>query len=128
MENFFASLADLPLYEAEAPFERRMKVVFDDPESNLPFSVGQFIFEPGQSGPAHAHETEIEIYIVLSGKGTITFNNEESYPLTPEHMIYVPPKTLHETVNTGDEQLVFYGVFVSPVDLNGMVKNLRKVS
>ena len=114
MENFFANLDELPLYEAEAPFERRMKVVFDDPENNLPFSVGQFIFEPGQSGPAHMHETEIEIYIVLSGKGTITFNNEKSYPLTPDHMIYVPPKTLHETVNTGDEKLVFLRCFCRP--------------
>jgi mannose-6-phosphate isomerase-like protein (cupin superfamily) len=128
MENFFVNLKELPVYEADAPYERRMKVVFDDPESDLPFSVGQFIFEPGQSGPPHMHETEIEIYVVLSGEGTITFNNEKSYPLTPDHIIYVPPKTLHETVNTGNEQLVFYGVFVAPIDLNGMVKNLRKVS
>ena len=85
-------------------------------------------FEPGQSGPPHMHDTEIEIYIVLSGAGTITFNNDKSYPLTPDHMIYVPPKTLHETVNTGNAKLVFYGIFVPAIDLNGMSKCLRNVS
>jgi mannose-6-phosphate isomerase-like protein (cupin superfamily) len=128
MESFYVNLEDLPVYEADTPHERRMRVVFDDPASNLPFSVGQFILKPGQNGPPHKHEKEIEIYIVLSGEGKITFDNKKTYRLTPDHMLYVPPKILHETVNTGATDLVFYGVFVAPVDLNGMATTWNKVS
>ena len=76
----------------------------------IPSSVGEFIFKPSHKGPPLQHETEIEIYIVTQGKGQITFDNKRNYALKPNHMLYVPSKTLLETVNTGEEDLVFYGV------------------
>lgn len=127
MDNFYAKLDELQTYQAEAPFERRMKVVFNDPKNNLPFSMGQFILAPGQKGPAHSHETEIEIYIVLSGQGQITFDNKDTYSLNPDSVLYVPPGVLHETLNTGQEDLVFYGVFVAPINLDAMVGSWKKI-
>ena len=128
MDKFNVNLDDLPVYEATTPHQRKMKVVFNDPNNNLPFSVGQFILKPGQKGPPHQHETEIEIYIVLQGEGRITFENKKVYDLKPNHMLYVPPRTLHETVNTGKEDLIFYGIFVPPIDLNSMTATWKKVS
>lgn len=51
---------------------------------------------------------------MLGGEGKITFDNKKTYSLTPDHVLSVPSKILHETVNTGVADLAFYGVFVTP--------------
>jgi mannose-6-phosphate isomerase-like protein (cupin superfamily) len=128
MNKFHINLDNLQEFEAPPPYTRTMKIIFDgtsDPSCH--FSAGQFRLKPGQKGPAHKHEKEIEIYIVLQGKGKITFNNETIFPLSPKDMVYVPPKTLHETVNTGNDDLMFYGIFIPPVNLSEITASWTKL-
>lgn len=100
------------------PFSRYAKVILDHniiPET--PLSLGFFRFEPGQTGPKHYHENEVEIYITISGHGEVMVGNEK-IDMKPGTIVYVPPKVQHQTKNTGNTDLEFYGVFSPSVDLS----------
>lgn len=128
MSHYHVNFDEIPEFEAPEPFTRTMKILFEKNEGlNRPFSAGLFKLKPGQKGPAHEHETEIEIYIALQGKGTVTFNHETQYVLSPTNMLYVPPKTIHETVNDGSEDLLFLGIFIPPVELATICQNWKRI-
>ncbi len=100
------------------PFSRYAKVILDHntiPET--PMSLGFFRFKPGQTGPKHSHETEVEIYITISGHGEVMVGNE-TVDMKPGIIVYVPPQVQHQTKNTGNTDLEFYGVFSPSVDLS----------
>ena len=127
MSKFATNIDDIPEFIAPSPYTRSMKILFDQiDDPDRPFSAALFKLQPGQKGPAHKHSTEIEIYIALQGKGTVTFNNETVYTLSPKHVLYIPPKTTHETVNDGSEDLIFFGIFVPPVKLSDICKDWQK--
>ncbi len=118
MSQYYVNLDTLKEFEAPAPYQRTAKIVFDQADDpTLPFCAGTFRLKPGQKGNPHTHDKEIEIYVVLQGEGTVTFNNE-TYPLSPRCMLYVPANTEHETVCTGDEDLVTMALFVPPIDFS----------
>lgn len=105
---------------APEPFKRYMRVVFDHHiVENSPISLGYFRLEPGQFGPKHTHNNEVEIYITIKGKGKVNVGNEV-VEMTPGTIIYVQPKIEHQTFNTGESDLEFYGVFSPSVDFTEM--------
>jgi glucose-6-phosphate isomerase len=67
-------------------------------------------------GHYHAWRPAAEYYLGLSGEGIILLEDEESgdcwtLPLAPHCAAYVPGHAAHRTVNTGEESLVFLGVY-----------------
>jgi len=74
-------------------------------------------YEAGGVGPAHEHESEVEVFFGLRGLGEIVFLGK-AHRLEPGVAIYVPPKTEHLTKNVGDEDLEFVCFFAPAVDLS----------
>jgi mannose-6-phosphate isomerase-like protein (cupin superfamily) len=106
---------------APEPYTRFVKVIFNHHTINgSPLSLGFFRLEPGQSGPKHIHQTEVEIYIVLAGKGTVFIGNE-TVEMTSGSILYVPPLVEHQTYNTGQSDFEFYGVFAPSTDFSEML-------
>ena len=60
---------------------------------------------PGGHTPHHAHNFEHENF-VLEGEGTVTVG-QETHPIKPGYVAYVPPGVKHQYVNTGDTPLKF---------------------
>ena len=58
--------------------------------------------DPGSSSNPHSHEESEEVFFVLSGKGEIHVGDEH-VEATPGTLVYVPPRTRHQIVNTGQE-------------------------
>lgn len=127
-------LSELAGYFAdEAAYARRLAekdsllytVVAVEPESGpgalhyaiarlMPGRIGQEYFLT--KGHFHAWRAAAEYYIGLSGHGLMLLENEEgtdSYtvPLRPNAAVYVPGHTAHRTINTGDEPLVYLGIY-----------------
>ena len=101
---------------APALYNRYAKAVFDHSIiEETPLSIGFFRLEPGQSGPKHLHKNEVEIYIIITGKGIVLLGEEE-VELHPGTVVYVPPQAQHQTFNTGSSDLEFYGVFSPGID------------
>lgn len=67
-------------------------------------------------GHMHTWRDAAEVYIGLSGEGAMLLEDESvegsrMVMLQANTVVYVPGNTAHRTVNTGDEPLVYLGVY-----------------
>ncbi|MFZ5944743.1 MAG: cupin domain-containing protein [Bacillota bacterium] len=112
--------AKLIEYKAPEPYTRYAKIFFDDvtiPGAHM--SIGLFRFEPGQKGPKHVHEEEVEVYYCLKGKGVVVVDQEE-FVLEPNSALYIPPKAYHETKNISEEDFEFLGIFAPAINMDNI--------
>ena len=85
----------------------------------LPIHVQVWELEPGTSEGGHTHPSDDpadnweELYYVLSGAGTITFDGE-SRPIEPGDAVLVPADVDHGVEVSGDEPLRFLLIFGKP--------------
>jgi glucose-6-phosphate isomerase len=93
-----------------------------DGEGDLHCGLG--ILQPGlvgdeyflTKGHLHTWRDAAEIYIGLSGKGAMLLEDEgggccRMVLLQQNSVVYVPGHTAHRTVNTGDDPLVYLGIY-----------------
>ena len=105
-------------YSASGPNNRHAKLIFDQRTiKGAPISMALFRFEPGQTGPAHHHDTEVEVYYGMQGAGSVILDEVE-HRLAPHSALYIPPGKTHETRNSGSEDFVFLAVFGPALDLD----------
>jgi mannose-6-phosphate isomerase-like protein (cupin superfamily) len=69
-------------------------------------SLAEARLPPGARTTAHYHRQTEEIYYILTGKGDMTIG-DENQTVGPGDAIAIPPKMIHQIVNTGAEPLVF---------------------
>ncbi len=65
-------------------------------------------------GHFHAWRPAAEVYLGLRGHGLMLLEDEREsrvVPLMPQTAVYVPGHTAHRTINTGDEPLIYLGVY-----------------
>ena len=62
--------------------------------------VGTSTVEPGNSSNAHAHDVNEEVFYCVSGSGKMIVDGEE-HEYTPGTVVYCPPGSVHQVVNTG---------------------------
>ncbi len=79
-----------------------------------PGSIGDEYFLT--KGHMHTWREAAEVYIGLSGQGAMLLEVEADGSsrmvlLQPNSVVYVPGHTAHRTINTGDEPLVYLGVY-----------------
>ena len=90
------------------------------------FHCGLGVIHPGRVGDeyfmtrGHMHERREapELYVGLRGKGMMLMQHEDgtgnrTAELAGECLVYVPGHTAHRTVNTGDEPLVYLGIYAA---------------
>ncbi|MDB5035428.1 MAG: hypothetical protein JWQ98_2669 [Chlorobi bacterium] len=93
-----------------------------DGDGDLHYGIGRIM--PGRigdefymtKGHLHAWRPAAEVYIGLSGSGTMMMEDEATgesalLPLEPNGIVYVPGRTAHRTINTGSEPLTYIGIF-----------------
>jgi mannose-6-phosphate isomerase-like protein (cupin superfamily) len=64
--------------------------------------------DPQGATPPHFHDCE-EVILIRQGEGTLVFRGEEQ-AFSAGDTIIVPPTTVHQILNTGDEDLVLLAV------------------
>ena len=86
-------------------------------------------------GHLHSWREAAEFYIGLKGRGLMILEDEHSgesavVDLLPNSTVYVPAHTAHRTVNTGNDPLVYLGVYPSDAGHDYAAiqnKNFRKI-
>jgi quercetin dioxygenase-like cupin family protein len=63
-------------------------------------------FEPGQSADFHKHPIQDEIFYVVEGSGTITFEDREDIPVKPGSIVFTPSGVVHGVETSDDQRLV----------------------
>ncbi len=91
-------------------------------QGDLHYGLG--VLQPGlvgdeyflTKGHMHTWRDAAEVYIGLAGAGAMLLEDEAGggsrmVLLQPNAVVYVPGHTAHRTINTGDEPLVYLGVY-----------------
>jgi uncharacterized cupin superfamily protein len=100
-----------------------------------PFDVELTRVPPGKTNwPYHAHSTQWEMYIILSGRGQLRTGDGQSDIMAGDCFIH-PPGDAHQIINNGTEDLTYYIITDNPPSDIGsypdsnkwFVKPLRKI-
>ncbi|MBV8639341.1 MAG: cupin domain-containing protein, partial [Candidatus Eremiobacteraeota bacterium] len=79
-----------------------------------PFDVELLRVPPGAKPyPYHAHSTQWEFYIVVSGTG-VSRDDEGKTPIGPGDALLYKPGEAHQFINDGDEDLLVYVIANNP--------------
>ena len=81
-----------------------------DPLGVHAFRINQLEFPPGHEGPEHDHtgDGQEEVYVVISGEGTLRVGGEE-ISLKPGSYVFCSPESRRQ-IKAGGEGLVYVGI------------------
>ena len=63
-------------------------------------------FEPGQSADFHKHPIQDEIFYVVDGTGTITFEDRDDIPVMPGSVVFTPSGVVHGVQTSENQRLI----------------------
>jgi len=79
-----------------------------------PFDIEMAKLPPGgMNFPFHAHSSQWEVYIILSGSGVLRIG-EDVVDISGGESFVCPPGTAHQLKNTGAKELVYYIIADNP--------------
>ena len=119
------NLADLPWEEDRSPkgahhsFSKEISKALGAgrnawPKTGHPFDLSLVRVPSGKSVcPFHSHTAQHELFVILSGEGTVRANDERHAVKAGDAFIH-PPGEAHQILNTGTDDLVFYIVADNP--------------
>jgi len=101
-------LVKRPDETAEIPTEERCHILELLNESDdLSQSIARARVEPGVTTAWHQLKDTSEVYVLLSGSGTVELNENESHELAAGELVRIPPNTPQRITNTGVDDLIF---------------------
>lgn len=71
------------------------------PPETVTMRSGLVTLEPQQSVGKHSTGQHEEMLVVLKGEGKMLFGDGSSLPVDTNHVLYCPPETEHDVLNTG---------------------------
>jgi quercetin dioxygenase-like cupin family protein len=80
------------------------RVLFKQGEIPSVTQMSQACLLPGQIAPAHSHADMYEVFLCVSGTGSMVIDGE-TYDLHPGHFFLCEPGETHEIVNDGHDVL-----------------------
>jgi oxalate decarboxylase/phosphoglucose isomerase-like protein (cupin superfamily) len=68
---------------------------------------GYVVLSPGETVGLHTSGDHEEVIVPLSGTGELIVPGMENIPIKPGCILYNPPHTQHDVINTGDKPLKY---------------------
>jgi len=75
---------------------------------------GRVYLQPGSSCGQHSTKEHEELLVFLAGTGRLLIQGKDPYTIGVGKVAYIPPQTIHDVENTGEEPLI-YIYCVAPV-------------
>ncbi len=70
--------------------------------------------------PYHAHSAQWELYLVISGKGTVRHKDGRTEVVPGDAFIFGPDEP-HQLINSGDEDFIYYVIADNPIGESGLL-------
>lgn len=84
------------------------------PKKGHPFNLEIERVPPGKAScPFHSHTAQWELFVIISGIGTVRANRSR-FKVKAGDVIMHPPGEAHQIINTGRRDLVFYVIADNP--------------
>jgi mannose-6-phosphate isomerase-like protein (cupin superfamily) len=118
---------DAPSVVTPEPHRRELKVLISPllQEGVEKISVGMTILPAGNSTSSHSHESEIEVWLIIQGRGKAVLDGQTA-EVGPESVIFIPPNSTHQLINTGEEELRMFWVYTPPGAERGVLEGLQR--
>ena len=94
---------------------------------DAPISLLRGVRPPHVGGNCHVHETETEIFIGISGTGTLVLDGQ-ACTVEPGTVVWATPGVSHELRNDGDEEFSYYALFTPSISLEHIRENARRLA
>lgn len=105
---------DLPTY-SPANHSGTVNRRLIDPAFDAGVDMVLGIIEPGGTADRHLHDVEFQAIYVLDGRAQVTIGDEPPYLCEPGHVIRLPPKTIHEVLSLGPDDLRLVVIYSPPL-------------
>lgn len=80
-----------------------------------PFDLEWNRIPPGKHNfPYHAHSAQWELYLVISGKGSVRYNEGTTEVVAGDAFIFAPNEP-HQLTNTGTDEFIYYVIADNPI-------------
>jgi uncharacterized cupin superfamily protein len=100
--------------------------VAGDAEERHPFDLELNRMPPGKPNfPFHAHSAQWEMYLIVSGKGSVRDKDGKSEVVAGDAFIFGPNEP-HQITNSGDVDLVYYVIADNPIGESGYYPDSKK--
>jgi mannose-6-phosphate isomerase-like protein (cupin superfamily) len=88
------------------PHERTLKVLLSPSSQPITqgLGMGMVVLPPGRTSSAHSHQTEQEVWYVISGRGRARIGGQEA-EIRSDTVVVAPPGITHQLISDGDEDL-----------------------
>lgn len=69
--------------------------------------AGRVYLLPGKACGQHTTASNEEVLVFLSGQGELLIGDNARFSVGKGKVSYIPPNTIHDVKNTGDEPLIY---------------------
>ena len=91
-----------------------------------PFDLEWNCVPPGKCNfPHHAHSAQWELYLVISGKGTVRHKDGRTEVVVGDVFIFGPDEA-HQLINCGEEDFIYYVIADNPIGESAYYPDSRK--
>jgi len=87
------------------PPDQKYAKLLGGPPDTMGMKSGCVLLSPGEAVGVHSSGEYEEVIVPLSGTGQLIVPGMESLPVNPGCILYNPPHTQHDVINTGDQPL-----------------------
>jgi len=88
-------------------------LLLSGPPETVTMKSGLVILEPGQTVGKHSTGAHEEMLVILEGQGTMLFKDGAKLEVDTNRILYCPPDTEHDMMNTGTGALRYVYVVAS---------------
>ena len=74
---------------------------------SVPMRSGKVVLQPGETVGKHSTEKKEELIIILDGEGQFLYGDNHSLVFDPNSVLYCPPMTENNIINTGATPLTY---------------------
>ena len=113
---------DYQVFRISPEDRNRLAIVFDPKSADASLTYCVEIFDVGGKTPSHRHNSAVEMFFVLKGKGEAVCDGK-IVPLKTGDSILMPASGTHEIRNIGDQRLYMLCIMVPNEDFAELIRN-----
>ena len=104
---------DVPVFRSADRRQRICRLISEETCGTKRTAAGLYWLAPGHTHEVDVHPRSEEIYYVVQGRGVLRLDGDP-HRVEAGMAVHIPAGVRHQTTNTGEEELVYFYVYVPP--------------
>ena len=92
------------------------QLLFPENSSSSRVTITKVVLAPGAVNPPHRHETSEQVWVAISGAGTLLLDGQRTIPIAEGDVVRFAEGDVHGFKNTGSVVFVYVSVTSPPIN------------